>query len=228
MCFSAGASFGAGVVLSVIGIASIKKAKSPSQIVFASIPLIFTVQQITEGFVWLSLSNTTYSSLEQVATYNFLFFAQVVWPIWIPFAILKLESKESRKKSEKILVVIGALVSVYLAYCLLTYPVEAKILGYHISYQQNYPSALSIYCGFLYIVATIVPPFFSRIRRMWMLGTTVLISYVITTLFYTDYIVSVWCFFASIISIAVYVIMHNLYYPEAIKFNPSIKKPSIA
>jgi hypothetical protein len=210
MCFSAGASFGAGVVLSVIGVASIKKAQSSSQIIFASIPLIFAIQQITEGFVWLSLSNPAYASLQQVATYNFLFFAQVVWPVWVPFAILKLEPKERRRKSEMFLVGIGSLVSLYLAFCLLTFHVEAKIIGYHIAYQQDYPSAISNYCGGLYVIATIVPPFFSRIRRMWMLGTTILISYVITTIFYTDYIVSVWCFFASIISIAVFAILHEI------------------
>jgi hypothetical protein len=45
---------------------------------------------------------------------------------------------------------------------------------------------------------------------MWLLGVTVLISYAITAIFYTDYIVSVWCFFASIISVAIYIIMYEL------------------
>ncbi len=210
MCFSAGASFGAGAVLSVIGVASIKKAQSPRQIAFASIPLIFAVQQLTEGFVWLSLSNPAYASLQQVATYNFLFFAQVVWPVWVPFAVLQLEPKERRRKSEKLLVGIGAVVSLYLAYCLLTFHVEATIIGGHISYQQDYPAGIGQYLGGLYIIATIAPAFLSRIRRMWLLGTAILVSYIITTIFYTDYIVSVWCFFASIISIAVYAILYEL------------------
>lgn len=214
MCFSAGASFGAGVVLSVIGVASIKKAHTGSQIIFASIPLVFAVQQISEGFVWLSLSHPAYASLQQVSTYIFLFFAQVLWPVWIPFAILKLEPKEKPKRAEIILVGIGALVSLYFAYCLLTFPVEAKILGRHISYKQHFPAAISSYCDFLYIVATIVPSLFSSIRRMWMLGTTILISYIMTTIFYTDYIVSVWCFFATIISIVVYAILNELNNPH--------------
>lgn len=230
MCFSSNASFGAGIVLSVIGVASIKKAKSPSQIVFASIPLIFALQQITEGFVWLSLTNPNYASWQQVTTYNFLFLAQVVWPIWVPYAILKLEPKERRRNSERILVAIGALVSFYLAYCLLTFPVEAKIVGYHISYEQNYPAAISSLCGFLYVVATIVPPFFSRIRRMWMLGATIFVSYLITTLFYTDYIVSVWCFFASIISMAIYAILYELNNPNGIIYTNAtdeVAKPAL-
>jgi hypothetical protein len=155
MCFSATASFGAGVVLSVVGVAAIKKTQSPSQIPFASIPLLFAMQQVTEGFLWLALSDPAYVSLQEVTTYNFLFFAQVAWPVWVPFAILKLDAKEKRRMIEKILVAIGALVSLYLAYCLLNYPVDAKIDGYHISYRQDYPVSLSHYGGLLYIIATI-------------------------------------------------------------------------
>jgi len=216
MCFSASASFGAAVVLSVIGVASIKKTKAPKQIIFASIPLLFSVQQIAEGFIWLSISNPAYASLQQISTYIFLFFAQVLWPIWVPFAILKLEPREKRRRIEIILVGIGTLVSLYLANCLLTFHVEAKIIGYHISYHQDYPETIRDHFGFLYIIATIVPPFISRIKRMWILGTTILISYIITKIFYTDYVISVWCFFASIISLAVYAILYELNNPNKV------------
>jgi hypothetical protein len=209
MCFSATASFGAGAVLTVIGVASIKIAPSKTQLPFGTIPLIFAVQQITEGFLWLALTNPAYASLREVATYNFLFFAQVVWPAWVPYAIYKFTPKDEQRTFGKILVATGVLVSTYLAYCLLSYPVEANVVGYHISYTQDYPVALSRYGGLLYIIATIAPPFFSRVKGMWMLGAAILISYVITAILYTDYIVSVWCFFASIISIAILAIMHQ-------------------
>jgi len=57
MCFSATASFGASAVLGVIGIVAVAKAKTNPQRVFATIPLIFSVQQLSEGFLWLSLKN---------------------------------------------------------------------------------------------------------------------------------------------------------------------------
>lgn len=106
--------------------------------------------------------------------------------------------------------VMGLLVSCYLAYCLFTFPVEAKITGYHIAYEQHFPAALSKYVELFYIRATIVPRFLSSIRNMWLLGTAILVSYIITTIFYEDYVVSVWCFFASNISISVFVIMHEI------------------
>jgi uncharacterized membrane protein len=43
-----------------------------------------------------------------------------------------------------------------------------------------------------------------------MLGVAIAISYIITAIFYEQYILSVWCFFASIISISVYVIMREI------------------
>ena len=210
MCFSVEASFGAGIVLSVIGVASIKKVEAPSQIAFASIPLIFSVQQITEGFLWLALSNPVYASLQQATTYIFLFLAQIVWPVWVPLAILLVEKNDKRKTIQKLLVAIGVLLSFYLAYCLLSYNVKAKVIGYHISYEQDYPVGLSLYCGVFYLIATIAPPFFSTIKRMWLLGVAILISYIITIAFYQNYFVSVWCFFASVISISVFVIMHGI------------------
>lgn len=207
MCFSASASFSAGIVLSAIGIASLKKVQAPSQIPFASIPLIFAIQQISEGILWLALTDPKYAQMQQFSTVAFLFFAQVVWPVWVPFSVVLLETNEKRKNVLKLLTVIGGIVSLYLAYCLISYNVEGKVIGYHIVYIQDYPAALRNYGGLFYIIATIVPPFFSGIKRMWSLGSAILISYIITTLFYEEYIVSVWCFFASIISISVYAVM---------------------
>ena len=207
MCFSATASFGAGVVLSIIGVASIIKVKHPSQILFASIPLLFAVQQIAEGVLWVTLPNPAYTTLSQGMTYVFLFFAQFFWPLWVPIAILMIEKESKRKRFQKVLVGMGMIVALYFAYCLVNYPVHAKIVGYHVTYKVEYPNLLGRYGGIFYLIATVAPPFFSHIKRMWMFGTTMFISYLITAIFYDHYVVSVWCFFASIISISIYAIM---------------------
>jgi hypothetical protein len=211
MCFSASASFSAGVVLTAIGVASIKKTHHRSQLLFASIPLIFGVQQVAEGILWLTLPNPDYVNTQKIFTYIFLVFAQIIWPIWVPIAILMLEKSSTRKNTQKILVGAGLLVGVYLTYCLLTYNVQAKIVGYHISYIQEYPLSFRTFFSVLYILATIATPFFSHMKRMWMLGSTILISYIVTTIFYDYYIVSVWCFFSSIMSLFIYAIMLDLY-----------------
>lgn len=210
MCFSASASFGAGIVLSTIGVASIKKTESSSRLFFACIPILFAIQQITEGFLWLALSNQNFQLFRWPTTYIFLVFAQVVWPFWVPFSIYKMEKKPKRKKALLFLIFIGFLVSCYLGYCLLSYPVDAKIDNFHIRYELDFPETLSKYGSILYIAATIAPPFLSAVRYMWTLGSAILISYLITELIYADYVISVWCFFASIISIVVLGIVWQL------------------
>ena len=71
MCFSASASFGAGIVLAAIAVASIKQVQHKSQIVFACIPLFFSAQQFTEGLVWLSFSSPPNASLNHYTTLVF-------------------------------------------------------------------------------------------------------------------------------------------------------------
>ena len=84
MCFSLGASLVAGSVLSLIGVASVSNVKTPSQLMFESIPFIFGVQQFAEGFVWLSLSNCYYSKWQNVPITIFLIIAELIWPVWVP------------------------------------------------------------------------------------------------------------------------------------------------
>lgn len=207
MCFSASVSFGAGAVLTVIGVATIKKTQHRSQLLFASIPFIFGMQQIAEGILWITLPHSDYGAVQKIFTYIYLFFAQILWPIWVPIAILMFEKDATRSIFQKILAGIGVFVGIILAYFLLTYQVKASIVGYHISYTLAYPESLKYYGVVLYALATIGPPFFSHIKRMWLLGATILISYVVTMIFYDHYILSVWCFFSSIISLSIYAIV---------------------
>lgn len=207
MCFSAPASFSAGIVLVALGVAALKKTNHKSQLMFAAIPFIFGVQQLAEGVLWLSLPVPDLISVHKTATITFLFFAQILWPIWVPISIMNLEKRKTRNLAQKVLVVIGLVVGIYLAICLLSYPVAAEIHGHHILYKLSYPTTIRPFTVFLYAIATITPPLFSHIKRMWMLSLIIFISYLIAAFFYEAYVLSVWCFFSSVISISVYLIV---------------------
>src|ERR1700704_1243434 len=111
MCFSAGASFGASAVLSVIGTAAIIKARTVPQGLFAGIPMIFSIQQLAEGLLWLSLKDPQLAEWQPFFTYLFLVFALVAWPVWIPLTIRKLEKDVQRKKILTLLLLAGAAAS---------------------------------------------------------------------------------------------------------------------
>lgn len=211
MCFSAGASFSAGLVLAVIGIATIKKASNNSQLIFASIPLIFSIQQIVEGILWLTIGNIEFVFFEQIATYVFLLFAQVLWPILVPISIFYLSKNDSYKLIQRILIGVGIAVSFYLLLCIIYYDVSSEIIEQHIVYHQGSPKFLiGNLPAFFYVVATILPPFFTKIKHVWYLGLINLIASSISYLFYTHFLVSIWCFFASLMSISVWFILYEL------------------
>ena len=210
MCFSATASFGASVVLAGIGIASIKQVQHKTHVVFACIPVFFSLQQFTEGLVWVSFAPPFNASLNLFGTYAFLIFAQVVWPLWIPIAMVSVESKGVRRKMQRVFVVIGVIEAIYQSFCLIKYPVISEITGQHIYYHIAHPDTFNYIEPVFYASATIISPFFTSIKKMWIVALAILISCIITFVFFQHVTVSVWCFFASIISVSVFLVMREI------------------
>lgn len=210
MCFSATASFGAGAVLCAVGVLSLRKVQASSQLVFASIPVLFSVQQFAEGLLWLSLTNKDYGTWTTSVTILFLFFAQVVWPAWVPLSLYLLEKDARRKKILLFLAGMGTLLGLYLAYCLAVYDVSAEILSDHIHYTLDFPLPLMWISGVVYFTSTVVSPFISGNSKMRLLAIMILSSYLFTKIFYAGYFVSVWCFFAAIISMFVLSIVSGM------------------
>jgi hypothetical protein len=210
MCFSASASFIAGSVLAVAGLASISQVRKPAHLLFACIPLIFAIQQVCEGFVWLSLSDTGFSGWHTFAKYAFLIFAQVIWPFWIPLAFLSIERLSERRKIIRYFLFAGIAVSIMLTWRLIFSPAIAQIDGCHISYNIGTTTVLQIVTGVLYIAAIVIAPFFSSWKRAVTLAVVNVVSLVITQVFFEAYLVSVWCFFAAVQSVLVFFIMREI------------------
>ena len=209
MCFSPEASFAGGIIISAIGVATIRKVHKPSQILFASIPLFFGIQQFAEGILWFSLPLTEYKELQGIATYIFLIMAQVLWPVIIPLSVLFMEKSKKKKQILFALLIVGVALLIYYSYCLLIYDVNPKITGFHIQYDNDFPKSLAIVAFIFYLTATITPLFVSSIKRTHLLGTLMTLSCMITALFFTQYLTSVWCFFAALISGVIYWIIND-------------------
>ncbi len=202
MCFSAEVSFGASAVISTIGIISFKKSANLPQKVLSWVPIVFGIQQFTEGMLWLSLTHPELAYWNRAATYGFLVFAGVVWPIFLPLAVLLLEETKSSKRMMGLFLTLGGIVASIICYTILFNKIDAGISCYHIRYDLEYPPHLK-HAGVFYIIATVIPPIISRVKMLRVLGVAILISYVVTRVFFEYYLLSVWCFFASIISIII-------------------------
>lgn len=208
MCFSAGASFAGGAVLSAIGVATMRKVQQPSQRLFASIPMLFAFQQFAEGVVWLTLKSGDHAVIQSAAGNFFLLMALVVWPSMMPMAVMKLEQDSKRKKIITGFLAAGIIVSLYYAFCMLSFNVKPTVNGFHVQYVNDFPKSLGFVAFGLYILATIVPLFISTVKRMSLFGILVFLSCLITGVFYKEFLTSVWCFFAALISVIIYFIVN--------------------
>lgn len=209
MCFSPEASFAGGIIISFIGIATVTKVHKPSQLVFASIPLFFGIQQFAEGFLWLTLPRPEYLSLQKLDTYIFLIMADVLWPVMIPLSVLLMEKVKKRRKYIWILLAMGFFVSMYYAYHLLFHNVTPRISGYHIQYVTDFPKTTGLFVFALYLIASITPLFISSIKRTHLLGALMFFSCLVTAIFFREYLTSVWCFFAALISGVIFWILRD-------------------
>lgn len=212
MCFSAQASFTAAAVLGTIGIASVYRASTIPLRLIASAPLFFALQQLLEGFVWLTLSNPE-SISHMIGLYGFTFFAGAWWPAAIPLVLRYAEPIMETYRKELLYwccLAGGFFASIWLLLCAFT-GVEVHAVHHHLSYAllgtiQSHPwFAYFYYIGIiLYLIATVGAMMISSVAYMWVVGLLVSTSFIAAQLSYAHAFGSVWCFFAAIISATVY------------------------
>jgi hypothetical protein len=200
MCFCAAASFTAGAVLTIIGVATLKSTKRKEEVFFAMIPLLFGLQQFIEGFLWLSFQYEE-KLINVVLTYVFVLFSHVLWPVFIPFSIGHMETVPWRKKVIRGFQLTGIAVAVYLLYFIVRYPINSEIRE-HIVYvfpHFHIPPVLV-----LYIAATCLSALFSSQRIVMFFGVLAFVLFVVAFWFYYVAFFSVWCFFAAILSAVIF------------------------
>jgi hypothetical protein len=181
----------------------------PSQIALASIPAFFAFQQFAEGALWLTIGQPGHATSENIFTHIFLAMAQVVWPVLVPISALLLEHNRTRKRILSALLMLGVAIGLYYSYWLIAVPVHAEIIGNHVVYQDTALNSWGLATIILYLTATIAPLFVSSVKRVYLLAIVMTISFIVSALFYIRCLTSVWCFFAAVISFAVFYIIRD-------------------
>ena len=218
MCFSASASFAVGAGLLGPGYYAINRADSRGILLFACTPILFSFHQIAEGSLWLSLTHADFASWYKPALYGYSFISQPLWPIWVPLTMWLMETDKRRKKILFYFLLLGCASSLYMFYCLINYNITAVVENHHIRYYRDFPY-LNIMrpINFLTIAVT---PFLSTLRHTKLLATVMMASLITTYLFFTNYLISVWCFFAAILSLLIILVI--------VRNRKSVSTPSMA
>ena len=197
MCFSATASFSAGAALLGLGALTLRSAGRPRELMFAAIPLLFAIQQLTEGVIWLTFRYDA-PQINLVMTPVYAFFSHVLWPAWIPLAVLLMEAPGRRHRVLLTFVGAGVAVGAYLLYVLVAFPAVSRPTGQHIEYLSPHFFAAEVMT--LYLLATTVSPLLSTHGVVKVFGALALLSFGAAYYFYTTWFISVWCFFAAVLS----------------------------
>ena len=201
MCFSATASFSADAFLLGLGTLTLKSARHKRELPFAAIPILFAIQQLIEGVVWLSFSDGA-ALLNSVMTQVYSFFSHVLWPIYVPVAVLMLEPPGWRRRALRVFVAAGSAVGLYLLYFLFAFPIISRPTGQHIEYVS--PHFFAAITMSLYLLSTTISPLLSTHRMVQVFGILALLSFGAAYYFYAFWFISVWCFFAALLSTVVY------------------------
>jgi len=207
MCFSATVSFTTGTLLLPVSAYALRRASLIDKRYFplAAFPLLFGLQQIFEGVVWLGLSGVL-PQYERAATLGFLFFAFLLWPILVPVAAWRLETDRFRQWLIIILMAMGATLGslLYSPLLLDSSQVVPSIIHHSITYSSSlFTDGLvsrEFNCA-AYTLAITAPLLISSLHPIRVYGLLLLISVVVSALFFHYAFTSVWCLFAALLSI---------------------------
>lgn len=226
MCFSASASFTASALLIPTGIYCLKEAavKDKTYLAIASLPLFFGVQQAFEGLVWWGFTSNNTNTIHSAAL-SFLFFSHFFWLFWIPGSAYSVETNQLLKKVLAIFTLVGFVYGACLYLPLLNYSdwLEIQIIDHSISYRMNFFFNNQVFLPkdfswIVYMLIVLIPLFICSNRNFNLLGVLMFISAMITYLVFSYAFISVWCFFAAIISIYLIYIINQSANSESKQF----------
>ena len=209
MCFSAIVSFSAAAGLSLLGIATISKTTSKREILLAAFPCLFALQQALEGFVWLGKSNGNLSSIDSIATYGFLLFASLLWLVVSPLSIYYLEQDLNRRKFLLGLTIGGLLLGSYLFGWIIYHGVSPQTFSGNLFYDLSFIPGYEV-IKYLYLIVIVLPFSIAQSVSLKIFGGLVAVSFILSQIFFQVTMVSVWCFFAAVLSGGLYFVMRDL------------------
>src|SRR5690349_11715467 len=115
MCFSMTADLVAGTALVPVAVLTLREVKFPRELPFALLPAIFSLHQFIEAGVWAHQDGDLSGGAVHVAVLAYVLIAFVLLPTYVPLSVLLLEPRGARLRVAPF-VVLGAVVSAYLAY----------------------------------------------------------------------------------------------------------------
>jgi len=204
--------------IGLVGVLTLRQLSTPSEVIFASLPLLFALHQFTEGFVWLGVGGYIQPRALELASGIFIYYAQGLLPFLVPFAIWLIEKNSYKKKLLGILTLLGLFLAIYTMYGLTTIPSSVSVLNNTLYYNNSWTE--NVYDASIYIVTTCGALMLSSSISIQLFGLLNFIGLIIIFLLKPYGFTSLWCLYAATISGLLY-----FYFVERrIKFLQDIKE----
>jgi hypothetical protein len=203
MCFSAEADFVSGALISSVGVATLTKVEHRRELALGAIPLVLGLHQLVEGFVWLGLDGSLSRESTERAIDLYVAIAWIVVPVLVPLAVMLITPPGRRRRAMAACVALGSAVAAYLATAVLAGEVTAHVV--HHTIQYGGAPRFAALATFLYVVAACAPPLLSRQPAIVWFGAANLGAVAIIALVQVNGLTSVWCVWAAIVSVLIYV-----------------------
>jgi hypothetical protein len=197
MCFSMTADLVSGAVLVPVAVLSLREVKHVRELPFALLPTLFAVHQFIEAAVWAGLDGDISPGTAQLAVRAYLFIALPLLPTYVPLSVLLLEPHGRRMRVAPF-VLLGAIVSAYLAFVVLADPVTVTRHPRGLAYATGVQ--YGILWAVLYVVAVIGPALLSGYPSIVAFGVLNLVGLSVVGVLYTREFASLWCVYAALAS----------------------------
>ena len=188
--------------IAVVGILTLRKASTPNEVVFASLPLLFALHQFTQGFVWLGMYHLIEPRALKIAEGIFVFYAQGFLQFLVPFALWLIEPSGIRKNMIGILTILGAVLMVYTMWGLSVQPTSVTIENHALVYDN--PWTHKVWVALVYVLTTCGSLILSSSIAIQLFGWLNLFGLTVVYLLKPYAFTSLWCLYAAAVSVLLY------------------------
>lgn len=209
MCFSAPVSFAATALLLPAGFCGLRLASqnNPRYLPLAAIPVAFGMQQACEGLVWLGLERNS-STQVRLGAFGFLAFAYWFWLFWAPWSVAITEANPTVRRVGWSLGVFGFGYGALLYLPLVFQPgwLAVQVVHHSIEYDTRLifdPWFSQAVDRLVYALIILIPFALASNPALKGFGATISLSAIASHWLLHQVFVSVWCFFAAILSLLI-------------------------
>ena len=198
MCLSPEVDLAAAVVTGVVAVDTFRRNHNPDARLLASIPAIFAFHNVVSALMWWGLLGELSDNIANPATWIYEFIAFVLWPIYVPLAVRKMETNSTRIRIMTAVLALGVINSGWHMWRLVSGDISAHAHDMFISF--NYPTDPTI-VGAFYIIATCGVTLFSSHKELVYWGIANALVVAVLGLWTANGLPSLWCWYAALTSV---------------------------